>query len=685
MSRADPFPSIDMHFGAFEQAVLKTYFLNYLRASMTRGRGPLKQSVLQWYAQNKSSLELEIPSLSRSLSDASGYGDLVVALRSVELDMQFPRLHAPSALQTRIDWIAHALRLKEFEKKALGAVCRLTQLPPFMSFATALTEGYGDRDEVQATLVLMAIGQRKMAAHRLFSRNGRLSQLGLIDDRGGEDVAPSELVLSILRERTVNADRLMTRLLGEQRQPKLGVADFGHMASHVEDVTAILNGSLAQRATGVNILFYGAPGAGKTELAAMLGMACNARVVFVGEIARDKEEPGRSDRMAHLSLLSALGERIGRVIAVVDEAEDVLGGVGLLSDGRRGSSKVYLHRLIENCAIPTVWITNKAEEIDEAVIRRMIRVVEFRKPGAAITARIVRQQANDQGLQLDVDAVARLARSSVAPAIVSSSIRAASLGQGGAEMAISAARSFRKLIVGSEEASGASDIAFDLAWATANIDLTALADKVVRCRTTRLSFLFTGLPGTGKTAFAHYLAHLLRMDVLEKRTSDLVSKYVGETESRIAAAFAEARDGNYFLLFDEADSLLSDRAQASHSWEVSQVNEMLTWMERHPLPFAATSNMEARLDAAVNRRFLFKARFEALRRHQIDLVFRRQFGCETPIFLMENKQLTLGDFAVVKRQAEVMDINDANELACMLEQEAGLRPNAGRRIGFKIH
>ena len=685
MSTFHSLPSIDMRFGAFERAILKTYFLTYLRTSLVGGKVRLKQSAVQWYEQNRASLKLLLPSLSKSVSDPVDFGDPVLSLRAAEIDAQYPRLPAPSAFQMRIEWLAEVLRLDETESRALGAVCRLTQMPAFMSFAAALTDGYGTSDEVQASLVGRILGLRRSAIHRLFSRDGQLTRLGLIEDRSGGDVSPSELVLGLLRERTGNPDRLKNLLLGTSPEPKLSVADFDHMASHVGDVTAILRGSLEQKATGVNLLFYGAPGSGKTELAKLLGPACDARVIFAGEITQDRDEPDRNDRIAHLSLLSALGQRVGRVIAVVDEAEDVLGGVGLLSDGRRGSSKVFLNRLTENSVIPTIWITNRPEGIDEAILRRMVRVVEFRKPGHHVTTRIVKQHAAALGLQMDDDSAAQLGRVPLAPAIIASSIRAASLGRGGAEMAISVARSFQKLIRGFDAIPDRCETLFDPVLTAANIDLTQLASKIVRAGTTRLSFLFTGLPGTGKTAFARYLADLLRLDVLEKRGSDLLGKYVGETEGRIAAAFAEAKDRNCFLIFDEADSLLCDRRGTDHRWEISLVNEMLTWMERHPLPFAATSNLEARLDPAVYRRFLFKARFEPLQPHQIGLAFQRFFSCDAPAFLLAHERLTLGDFALIKRQAEVLGICDPNELARMLEREAGFRPTPSRRIGFQIH
>ena len=60
------------------------------------------------------------------------------------------------------------------------------------------------------------------------------------------------------------------------------------------------------------------------------------------------------------------------------------------------------------------------------------------------------------------------------------------------------------------------------------------------------------------------------------------------------------------LLFDEVDSLLFDRADATRSWEVAQVNELLTWLDGHSLPVFAATNHPGRLDPAALRRFVFK-------------------------------------------------------------------------------
>ena len=156
-----------------------------------------------------------------------------------------------------------------------------------------------------------------------------------------------------------------------------------------------------------------------------------------------------------------------------------------------------------------------------------------------------------------------------------------------------------------------------------------------------------------------------------KRASDLISKWVGETEKNIAEAFAEAKSKKAMLIFDEADSFLQNRGNADHSWEITQVNEMLTWMESHEYPFVCTTNLLDSLDEASLRRFTFKVKFDFLTPEQVNEGIEHFFNI--PDANTNIKGVTAGDFATVKKKADFLNITDLAEIVKMLQDEVKIK------------
>src|SRR6185312_6636950 len=132
---------------------------------------------------------------------------------------------------------------------------------------------------------------------------------------------------------------------------------------------------------------------------------------------------------------------------------------------------------------------------------------------------------------------------------------------------------------------------------------------------------FYGAPGTGKTALAEHIAKAIGRPLIIKQASDLMSKYVGETEQNMAAMFKEAEAEKAVLLLDEADSFLQDRRGAQRTYEVTEVNEMLQGMERYNGIFICTTNLLDRIDQAALRRFTFKLKFKPLSGAQREAMF----------------------------------------------------------------
>jgi ATP-dependent 26S proteasome regulatory subunit len=167
------------------------------------------------------------------------------------------------------------------------------------------------------------------------------------------------------------------------------------------------------------------------------------------------------------------------------------------------------------------------------------------------------------------------------------------------------------------------------------------------------------------------LAQELGINFVLKRASDLMSKWVSETEQNIADAFAEAKSKKAMLIFDEADSFLQNRQNANKSWEVSQVNEMLTWMQSHEYPFICTTNLMSSLDEASLRRFTFKIKFNFLTPEQVNYGLEHFFGIKNTNCSL--KGVTAGDFATVKKKADFLCVNEASEIISMLKEEIKIK------------
>jgi len=116
-----------------------------------------------------------------------------------------------------------------------------------------------------------------------------------------------------------------------------------------------------------------------------------------------------------------------------------------------------------------------------------------------------------------------------------------------------------------------------------------------------ISVLFAGSSGTGKTMAAEVLADELRLDLYRIDLSQVVNKYVGETEKNLRRVFDTAEEGGAILLFDEADALFGKRSEVKDShdrYANIEVSYLLQRMETYRGLAILTTNMKNALDTA---------------------------------------------------------------------------------------
>ncbi|MDQ3365152.1 MAG: ATP-binding protein [Myxococcota bacterium] len=124
-------------------------------------------------------------------------------------------------------------------------------------------------------------------------------------------------------------------------------------------------------------------------------------------------------------------------------------------------------------------------------------------------------------------------------------------------------------------------------------------------RATGVAALFSGPPGTGKTMVAGLVAKELGLDLHQIELSQVLSKWIGETEKQLGQIFDAAATGHCLLLFDEADALFTKRTEVKSSndrYSNLEVNFLLQRMEAFRGIVILTTNLDSSMDPAFKRR-----------------------------------------------------------------------------------
>jgi len=353
-----------------------------------------------------------------------------------------------------------------------------------------------------------------------------------------------------------------------------------------------------------------------------------------------------------------------------------------------------INRALEDNLVPTIWITNDAH-IDPAYLRRFDYSVALRIPPRQVRLRMATDHLGlhapheaalasiaelDDLLPAQLERAARVARFSA--------LTVPELAWQHTEMSLQRSRAL--LGQTRKNLKAKPHTQYDLAFLNTDADIPAIVNGL--CIRPQASFCLYGPSGTGKSQLARHMADELGKPIVIKRSSDLLNKYVGGTEQRIAAMFEQALDEDAVLLLDEADSFLSARAGSENRWEITQTNELLTQLECFEGIFMATTNLFAQFDQASLRRFSHKISFDYMKPDQCWAMFAQELcrlgGTLEAAQLVEDQvrrieRLAPGDFAVVaKNRANISEQLTGAEFLWLLQQEASIKNIDKIKVGF---
>ena len=189
-----------------------------------------------------------------------------------------------------------------------------------------------------------------------------------------------------------------------------------------------------------------------------------------------------------------------------------------------------------------------------------------------------------------------------------------------------------------------------------------------------LSILFAGAPGTGKTMCAQVIANELNMEMYKINISQIVSKYIGETEKNLQAVFTEAKRSNCVLFFDECDAIFGKRSEVKDAHDRNanvEVAYLLQQVEEHDGVCIMATNLIGNIDAAFMRRITYVVHFPFPDAAMREEIYRRTMPPQAPVdddvdwaFLAEKFQLSGGHIKNI--------VLSAAFLAALEEQPIGM-------------
>lgn len=490
---------------------------------------------------------------------------------------------------------------------------------------------------------------------------------------------------------------------------------------------------------GHSILFYGVAGAGKTSFAVSLAEKTGKDIYFIAH-CNDEGGNKRCSNSFRYAALAVAQRQLDpqKCILVVDECDKMVENQNLnntffqalslpMISSRDGGAKAQLNMVMDENRHTVLWICNSQQHLlDPSSRRRFDYSVFFDEISASARCNIWKNVLKQYNV-LDKVPETFLKKISSAWNVTPGGIAVAVKNAAAVCTGKTETENFEEYLMTylrahcallgirenpEEKYEPARNYTLDGINIRSGIKLPRLISACKKflgtlekpgdtCDQPRMNLLLFGVPGSGKTEFVKFLAKKLGRKLNVKNAADLLSEYVGGTEERLASAFAEAEENGEILFIDEGDSMLGSRTNARNVWEVSQVNTLLSEMERFRGIFIVSTNLIQNLDPAAIRRFNFRLHFDYLDNHGKEIFYETFFASlDLPALTAAERKklagiekLTPSDFRNVRQQYFYLEdevLTNGEVLEALAAESAGknaasdykkLGETAGR-IGF---
>ena len=616
-----------------------------------------------------------------------------------------------------IDRIIEVCEKQEFEslflnrirelKTLFGLSCAETEIitPVYLldnddNFSNFFSTGHRDISK-KINYVAIFLGKKYASILKNIINKSSLRKYGIIDSELDLESEITEYLNGI------NEKPLCNRYYTEFSLEAIPSQNFSKHDKHIKILKSIINNKKSNE--GINILLYGEPGTGKTEFSRSLGTLLNKRIYEINHFDEDGDPISEEKKFTGFNVYRKTIPHDDSFL-IIDEADEMLNGSGGFSflTTTRNKEKNIVNKIIDESKHICIWISNEYKFIDESTKRRFDYSIKFGTLSKTDRKLIWKNAIEKYKLSRkfedkDIEFLSEEYEISA----------------GGIDIAL---KNCSK--VAETEKISMHDAIKNILKPHQNLMLTPVKPKITSknyslegvnikgdfslsqitdiCRRfyqngdqfsiNNMNILLHGVPGTGKTEFAKYLAEELGREIIIKTGSDLLDMYVGGTEKNIRNAFLSAESDEAILFIDEVDGIFADRRGASKSWEVTQVNELLSRMENFKGIFICSTNFKDNVDTAAIRRFNLKVEFDYLDNTGKKIFFGRLLGDLTGQklkkseveYLNKLEGLTPGDYKVVWQKHSFMDKPSITNMSLLksLKEEVCSKNCVIKAIGF---
>jgi hypothetical protein len=415
------------------------------------------------------------------------------------------------------------------------------------------------------------------------------------------------------------------------------VFDLGHVAAQLE----LLERALAT--DDIVVIIEGPEGAGRRTLAAAaarryrreavaldLGAAAGDPVRLASELRALRCETFLRAAIPVLARFDAIlgeGPQAARVAEVVEAIDQIIGPVIVTASGTVALPELRRRTLRVKVGPPSIAarerIWQRALAPDDAHLGPAIAAVAGRYP--MTPSAIVRAVANARMLAPAQEALVGADLNAGVVSVIQERF-------GGLAVAVEVAQRWEDLVLPQDTMDDITAFVSRAIHADRVYEQWGFRDKLQRGL--GLAALFSGPPGTGKTMVAGLIARALDLELYMVDLSQVVSKWVGETEKQLGKIFDAASMGHALLLFDEADALFARRTEVKSSndrYANLEVNYLLQRLEQFNGVAILTTNLDGSVDPAFKRRLAADVRFYAPERPEREKLWQTLLPSRTPI------------------------------------------------------